>query len=92
MAKQIFILYSCDEWDSNSKAILCTLSEMKLKKAIRTCIEKDEMNYSDGSKETPTTKEQVKMFERDWKTETRRTICDRLKYGHYTYVYDGEFI
>lgn len=91
MPKQIFMLYSCDEWKTKPcTAILATTSEMKLKKAIRTCIEQGDMVYSDGSKETPSVKEQIVMFNRDWKTETRTVINDRLQYGLYDYVYDGE--
>ena len=91
MPKQIFMLHSCNEWKNKpSPVILVTTSENKLKKGIRICIEKGEMEYSDGAKENPTVKEQVAMFNRDWKTETKNTINDRLLYGFYDYAYDGE--
>ena len=91
MPKQIFMLYSCDDWKTKPcPIVMVTTSEAKLKRGIRTCIEKGDMVYSDGSKENPTVKEQIAMFNRDWKIETRTVINDRLTYGFYDYMYDGE--
>lgn len=93
MAKQIFMLHQCDEWKSTntSSVILVTTSQRKLKSAIVKCIEKKEMQYSDG-REDLSVRKQIALFKEDWKEKTSREINDRLTFGWYDYAYDGEFI
>lgn len=89
--KQIFLLYSCDDWKSSTSLICASTSIQKFKKVIISEIEKGNMEYSDGEDDLSINK-QVKLFNKDWKFETRNTINDRLKYGYYDYTYNGELI
>lgn len=90
MSKQIFLLYSCDEWKTkDSLRLVCaSTSANKIKKAIITSIKNNEMEYTDGNELSLT--KSVILFKKDWESALRDIINDRLKYGFTEYVYDGE--
>lgn len=89
MAKQIFLLYSCDEWKSKDTMILVCASTAttKIRKAIIAQLNSNDMEYSNGEKLTE--QKQIAMFKKDWKTELRDNINDKLRFGFFDYVYDG---
>ena len=88
--KQIFILFSCDEWKSKDdmRVICATTSANKIKNAIITKLKHDEIAYNED--EDLNVNNQINMFKKDWKDKTREFINDRLKFAFYDYVYDGE--
>lgn len=43
--KQIFLLYACDDWKSNTSLICASTSIQKFKKVIVSEIKKGNMNY-----------------------------------------------
>lgn len=90
--KQIFLLYSCDEWKStDSLRLVCaTTSPTKMKMAIASMIEAGEMEYFMEEDTTDNLKKAAKRFREDWKYLTRRDLNNYLKYGFYDYAYDGE--
>lgn len=89
--KQIYVLYACDEWKRNNHLVCATLSENKLKKIIISEIEKRNMEYNSGDcDDFENTKKQIKEFKADWKTLNRDSINNRINYGWYDYIYDGE--
>lgn len=85
--KQIWMVFTCDEWGGNAKCIMCTTSEAKLRNFIRDKIYDETFNYNDASEPRG---RQVMDFVEDWKRETREWINSRLHNGCYTYCYDGE--
>jgi hypothetical protein len=89
--QQLYLLYSCDEWKGNACAICVTASVDKLKAAIECCIQKDEMEYSDG-RTFETAEDQISLLEKDFVEFDMRIINDRLGYGYFTIINDGEFI
>ena len=89
MARKIYLLYSCDEWKSNAKTILATASLDSLKVGIIECIKKDDMTYTDG-RENLSVDESLALFEQDWVSENERLVNDRLGYGFFETVTDGE--
>lgn len=88
--KQIFLVYSCDEWKStdSQRVIFVSTSQRKVKAFIRKCIENGTMTYDTG--DTPSPKQAGKRFAEDWKNKTRYDINSILGYGLYDYVQDGE--
>ena len=87
MSKQIYLLFSCDEWKSNPMPLIWVgTSSQKLRKYIIHQIEVGDMAYYD---EELSSKEQISKFKDDWKRELRNTINDRLIYGFYDYSYDN---
>lgn len=89
MAKQIFILYSCDEWKSydGMRVICATTSATKLRDVIIAEIEDENMDYLDAELSRG---DMIKELKQDWKVERRSRINDHLLFGFYDYVYDGE--
>lgn len=82
MAKQIFYVFSCDEWKSreSSRIIFIGTSKRKLKQFLADEIDRENMVYYGGSD----------AFLRDFDTEKRDTINSRLDYGYYDYCYDND--
>lgn len=89
--KQIFLLFACDIWGGNSSLICASTSIQKFKKAIVNEIKQGNMSYDNGEEDL-SINEQVQMFNKDWKNETRGIINNRLRYGYYDYTYNGELI
>jgi len=83
MAKQIFLLYSCSEWDRNSSLIYAGTSERKLKKVIENEIREKNMIYNDDELSVS---KQIAAFKSDWKKRDRRWINNQLQYGFYDYT------
>lgn len=88
--KQIYLVYSCDEWKGtdSKRLILASTSQRKVKAFIRKCIENGTMTYDTGGDSTP--KQACKKFAEDWKVKSRYDINTFLGFGLYDYVYDGE--
>ena len=90
MEDQIILLYSCDEWKSNSKVIMATTSMDDLKKGIVHNIKEGNMVYTNSGNADFPIEESLKLFETDWDEKDARTINDRLMYGFFGAVTDGE--
>lgn len=87
--KQIFLLYSCDDWKMNSSyALVCaSTSALKIKRAIIREIQDGNMEYDCLLEDV---KSMVEEFKRDWDVKVRADINSKLKFGFLDYVYDGE--
>ena len=85
--KQIWMVYTCNEWGGNRKCIMCTTSADKLRKFLGDKILDGTFDYNDASKCRGL---QIADFVQDWRRETRDWINSRLHYGYYDYCYDGE--
>lgn len=89
--KQIYLVYSCDEWKtlSSMRLLLATTSQRKLTSYLTTQIMLGCMSYQDGS---VSSEEQIEKFKRDFEREPRQNINNNLCYGYFDYCYDGEEI
>lgn len=89
--KQIFMVWSCDDWQSRDsmRLLMATLSTRKLRSFIAARIEDDTFGYEDD--EIPK-KRQVERFKFDFDNGLREVINGRLHNGCYDYCYDGEEI
>ena len=93
--KQIFIVYSCDEWKTKPMSIeMVTTSSRKLKSFIAHMIYMEDAEYLPfdqiGHKRTAV--QQEKLFKEDFDKLTRDEINSNLRYVFYDYAYDGERI
>lgn len=90
--KQIYLVYSCDDWVSTSSFQLrmATTSVRRLKAFVAKEIADGNMDYSNGITETP--KRMSEKFKKDFDTIPRERINDNLVYGYIDYCYDGEEI
>lgn len=90
--KPIFIVSACDAWQSKDsvRLMLVTTSVRRLKSFIAKQIEDEVFEY--GGDDRFSSKKQSAMFRKAFETEDRRTINDRMRFGFYDYVYDGEEI
>lgn len=91
MSRQIFVVFSCDEWKSTNsmRLLMATTSGCKLKSYIAKRIKDDTFGYGD---EELSKKKQVEKFKFDFSASTIGTINSRLHNGYYDYCYDGEEI
>lgn len=91
MSKQIYLIYSCDEWKTKPmRLLMCTTSKRKLKSFIAKKIKDDTFGYCD---EEMSKVWQVESFKADWDLMLPRCgINDRLHCGYFDYTYDGEEI
>ena len=91
MAKQIYYVQSCDEWESRDsmRLELITTSAKKLKDFISKKIKAGDFEYNDPEQSADN---QAGMFRRDFEAETRDVISARLRYACFSYAYDGEEI
>lgn len=92
MPKQIFLLYCCDEWKSNTSLICASTSANKVKNAICKLIKEKDMVYWDNKDESPSVTKQIQKLTSDFKALTRDRINDNLQFGFFDYAYDGEII
>jgi len=76
--KNIYILYSCNEWKnhSNMSLIMASTSESKIRKEIKFQIKEGNMEYGADIK--------------DLKQEELSYLNNCLKYGYIQLVTDGE--
>ena len=90
--RQIYLVYSCDDWVSTDSFILrtATTSKRKLKSYIAKAIKDDLFRYGWSDNESKT--KQVSEFKRDFEYANRHDINNKLKYGYIDYCYDGEDI
>ena len=90
--KQIYLVYSCDDWVSTGSFQLrmATTSKRKLKSYVAKAIKDDRFEYSWTNNESKT--KQVSEFKRDFECVKRCDINNKLKYGYIDYCYDGEEI
>lgn len=90
MAKQIFYVMSCNEWNSNDSMNLLFVgtSTRKLKMFVSSEIEKGNMLYKEWEGLTP--KQQANKFRSDWETLHRRDINCNLTYGYIDYCYNND--
>ena len=90
--KQIYLVYSCDEWKSTDsmKLMMATTSQRKLKSYIVKAIKDGDFVYSWTDNESKA--EQISGFKYSFKYSTRYDINNKLKYGYIDYCYDGEEI
>lgn len=90
--KQIYLVYSCDDWVSTNSFQLkmATTSKRKLKSYIVKAIKDGDFEYTWLDKESRT--KQVSEFKRDFESIKRCEINNKLRYGYIDYCYDGEDI
>lgn len=90
--RQIYLVYSCDEWKSNSSMglLMATTSVRRLKAFVAKEIANGNMDYSNGITETP--KRMSEKFQKDFDIIPRERVNDNLVYGCIDYCYDGEEI
>ena len=90
--KQIYLVYSCDGWKSNSSMglLMATTSVRRLKAFVAKEIADGNMDYSNGITETP--KRMSEKFKKDFDIIPRDNINNNLAYGFIDYCYDGEEI
>jgi len=76
--KNIYLLYSCNEWKNHSSInlIMASTSESKIRKEIKSQIKEKNMEYDADVK--------------DLKQEELSYLNNCLKYGHIEIVVDGE--
>ncbi len=90
MAKQIFYVMSCDEWNSTDSMNLLFIgtSTRKLKMFVSSEIAKGNMEYKSYMGLTP--QQQSKEFRKDWEKALRADINSNLSYGYIDYCYDND--
>ncbi len=93
MAKQIFYVQSCNEWKeySSMRLLFIGTSIQKLVKFVAKQIEDEEMSYDDGN-DSLISKQQAKLFKKDFKMQTLSVVNSRLRYGLIDYTHDNEEI
>ncbi len=89
--KNIYILYTCNEWKEYSSVPLVTASTSirKIKSIIIQEIKDGDMEYRKGCNDLPKAK-QIKMLREDWNEEGSNFVFDNLDYGYVEVVADGE--
>lgn len=92
MSKQIYTVFSCDEWKSRDsmRLLMATTSVRKLKSFIVRKIADETFAYDKG--EELSIPQQVKLFKADFENDLRNNINNRLHYGFLDYCCDGEEI
>ena len=91
MSKQIFLVYSCNEWRNKPMPLLmATESARKVKMFISKLIENEEAEYDFGHGTEFASKRQAKEFRKDFETLRRDELNNRLIYVFFDYVHDGE--
>ena len=87
--KQIFVLFSCDEWKDYSSMRLCgaSTSATKLKSMVISEIKEKNMIYGDESSPKSA---QIKAIRKAFKEKSPSEINDQLIYGYIETVNDGE--
>ena len=87
--KQIFMVWSCDDWQSRDsmRLLMATTSTRKLRSFIAAKIKDDTFGYDDDD---ISKKHQVERFKFDFDSGQQVTINGRLNGGCYDYCYDGE--
>lgn len=90
--KQIYLVYSCDDWTSTNsfRLMMATTSKRKLKAYVAKAIKDDNFRY--GWEDNASKTRQVSDFKRDFECSTNDDINDKLTYGFIDYCYDGEDI
>ena len=91
--KQIFIVYSCDEWKTKPMRVeMVTTSVRKLKSFIAHMIYMEDAEYLrfDQLGHKRTAKQQEELFKEDFDKLTRDEINSNLTYAFFDYAYDGE--
>ena len=85
--KDIYYVCSCDAWKTwaSMRIILITTDEGRLEDFLREQIKNGDMEY-DGE----TKKEMLDNFDEDWLTSNMADVNNKLKYGYYEAVADGE--
>lgn len=93
MSKQIFLVYSCNEWKNTPMPLLlATTSKRRLKMFISSLIEREEASYSFNNCNDPTPKKMAEAFRKDFGELTRDELNARLEYVYFDYAIDGEEI
>lgn len=89
--KQIYLLFTCDEWctKSTQNLIMATTSKTTLKLKIAELIELGDFEYNNPEWDR---KRQSSSFKKDFDKGSRTDINSLLKYGFIDYCYDGEQI
>lgn len=92
MSKQIFLVYSCNEWKQNPMPLLmATTSARKMKMFVSDMIEKEDAIYGyEGPDYNP--KKRAAEFRRDFGKLTRNELNSSLTFAQLDYTYDGEEI
>ena len=92
MSKQIFLVYSCNEWKQNPMPLLmATTSARKMKMFVSGMIEKEDAIYGyEGPDYRP--KKRAAEFRRDFGKITRNELNSSLRFVYLDYAYDGEEI
>ena len=88
--KNIYLIFSCDDWHSTSsmKLLMATTSDKKLKSYVAKKIEDGDFQYH--SDICDTSKKQAAQFRKDFDVLTRREIHNHLAYGCFELTHDGE--
>lgn len=89
--KNIYILFSCNEWKeySSMSLVAATASVRKIKSIIIQMIKDDDMEYKRGCENLSKTG-QIKMLRKDWDERGMSFVFDNLDYGYVETVTDGE--
>lgn len=89
MPQQIFLVYTCDEWNStDSQRLICATTQAdEARDALIEGIDEGAICYDDS---LGSVDEMISEFKSDWKKLDRNGINSKLSFGYYTYVYDGE--
>lgn len=92
MSRQIFLVYSCDEWKTRPMHLLmATLSAQKVKMFISDMIEKEDAIYGNEDPDYKP-KKRAAEFRRDFGKLTGSELNSRLTFAYFDYVCDGEEI
>ncbi len=91
--KNIYILYTCNEWKeySSMSLVAASTSIRKIKSIIIQKIKDDDMEYKRGWDDISKTK-QIKMLREDWNEKGSNFVLDNLDYGCVEVVEDGEIL
>ncbi len=89
--KNIYILYTCNEWKeySSMSLVVASTSIRRIKSIIIQKIKDDDMEYKRGWNDISKTK-QIKMLREDWNEKGSNFVFDNLDYGYVEVVADGE--
>ncbi len=89
--KQIFLVYSCNEWrETPMHLLMATESPRKVKMFISKLIEEGDAEYAADHDVEHSSRKMAKDFRKDFERRSRDELNDRLAYVWFDYVHDGE--
>ncbi len=91
--KNIYILYTCNEWKeySSMSLVAASTSIRKIKSIIIQKIKDNDMDYKGRcSDENASITKQIKALREDWKEYGEDFVFKHIEYGYIEVVEDGE--